>query len=333
MVSKNLDYVVRSLRQKNLRRAKAKSDIRYWKEHDRLGSERVDAGVILLPTRGCRWGRASGCTMCGYVYEAGNMSDQELSKKLQKAVSDLGKITYLKVFTSGSFLDEKEVSEGLLNSIIQTVNNSGVEMLQIESRPEFIVKQRLDLLKEKMRPSLEIGIGLETSNDLIRSECINKGFSYKDYLGALKNCRSSKVFVKTYLLLKPPFILEREAVEDTIKSAQDAEKAGSQKVSVNPMNIQRGTLVELLWKRGEYRTPWLWSLVEVLKNIGDKKLSAQVISHPTGGGKKRGAHNCGECDHKILEAIRKFSLTGDSKVLNDIECSCKDFWKDQLYLE
>lgn len=333
MMDNALNETVRSIRQKNLKKARGSCKPRSWREMDLLEGKAVDAGVVILPTKGCRWGRSSGCTMCGYVYEAGDLGDKDLAAAFQGAINELGEVPYLKLFTSGSFFDPEEVSRDLLDSIITGVNEGGIRQLQVESRPEFLTEDGLGYVKENLDSKLEIGIGLETSNDLIRTSCINKGFSFNDYKTAVKLCRSKDVYVKTYLLLKPPFILEREAIEDTVKSALDAVQAGSTKISINPMNIQRGTLVELLWRKGEYTVPWLWSLVEVLKQVMGAKPDVSVLSHPTGAGTQRGVHNCGECDSIVIKAIRDFSTTQDPSPFDSLDCGCKSHWSDYLILE
>lgn len=101
-------------------------------------------------------------------------------------------------------------------------------------------------------------------------------------------------------------------------------------ISINPMNIQRGTMVEGLWKKGQYRTPWLWTVVKLLLA---SPTDVRTISSPTGGGKRRGAHNCGKCDRDILDAIEEFSLSGQRKKLEHVMkkgCTCKLAWEDQL---
>ena len=175
--------------------------------------------------------------------------------------------------------------------------------------------------------------GLESSNDRVRELCINKGFTFEDYRKAVALCRSNDVRVKTYLLLKPPFILEREAISDMVESGKAAALAGSDKISINPMNIQRGTLVELLWRRGEYRPPWIWSLINVLKELFDSDLNIPILSHPTSGGRKRGTHNCGVCDTEAIESVYNFSKTQEPKFLDSFDCDCKKHWEDFIYLE
>ncbi len=333
MINKKLNENIRRLRLKNLKKTTDISRAKSWVEKDILEGDVVDAGVVILPTVGCRWGRLSGCSMCGYVYESGHLDDDALASLFRKALDDIGSVRYLKLFTSGSFFDPEEVSSELMEGIVNEMNSRGVELFGVESRPEFIKNERLIEAMDPFNGKIEVGMGLETSNDTIRTECINKGFTFEDYQRAVDICIDRGVLVKTYLLLKPPFILEREAIDDTVKSAIDASNAGTDKISINPMNIQSGTFVETLWKRGEYRTPWLWSIVEVLKSASALGIDVPVLSHPTGSGSRRGTHNCGACDKEVTDAIRRFSLEQDPSLLEGLSCECKDHWQDYLSLE
>ena len=135
--------------------------------------------------------------------------------------------------------------------------------------------------------------------------------------------------VRTYLLIKPPFLTEREAIEDAVSSARIAAQY-SDVISFNPLNVQRGTLVERLWNRAEYRAPWLWSVTEVLRR--SEGLPSRLVCKPSGGGKARGAHNCGSCDERILEALDEFSV-GLRKSFEEIGCPCRESWLDILELE
>jgi radical SAM enzyme (TIGR01210 family) len=137
--------------------------------------------------------------------------------------------------------------------------------------------------------------------------------------------------VKTYVLLKPPFLSEKEAVNDCIQTAHDVSPF-TDVISLNPTNIQRHTVVEYLWKRGQYRPPWLWSVLQVLKQskeFADVHVKCDTIA----GGSPRGAHNCGSCDRTVLTAIEQFSLTQKQNVMKNLTCSCKEKWLDQLDLE
>ena len=329
------------------RKSKLEPRTRSWSEEDYLeNAGRVRAKVIIMPTKACSWAWKSGCAMCGYSYEYSEKSDAELLNEFKEELKSGENIeshdyAYLKIFNSGSFLDDREVSEKLRSAIIKEVNKLAIKRLQIESRPEFVNENKIKKILKELRSDieLEIGIGLETSNDFIR-KLINKGFSFADFKRACEICREHGIIVKAYLLFKPPFLREIEAIEDCINSALDAEKAGARRISVNPMNIQKATLVEKLWEKSEYTLPWLWSIAYALKEI-KKKSRATIICMPTAAGKKRGAHNkCYEknnCNDKLIKAIKEFSLTQDLLHLNKIfaeeKCSCYDEWQDFLYSE
>ncbi|WP_457550372.1 archaeosine biosynthesis radical SAM protein RaSEA [Archaeoglobus sp.] len=290
-----------------------------WIEKERLYGEVVDCLTVILRTRGCSWNR---CLMCGYKKDTDpRVTNRSLKKQLEKALKK-GNAKILKIFTSGSFF---ELDKEFRDFVYYKVSRMGFEKLIVESRPEFVYRVEEDL--EKIEFELEVGIGLETSNDFVREHCINKGFTFEDFKEASKFLKSKGFRVKVYLLLRPPFLSEREAIEDAIKSIEDV-KDLADVVSLNPTNVQSGTYLEGLWRWGIYRPPWLWSVVEVLKNS-----NLEIVSDPVGAGSLRGPHNCGKCDKAVARAIREFSLYQDLSVFENLSCRCLKLWKKVLELE
>lgn len=332
MTIDSIDNWARSLRKKQLKKEKQKPStepISSWVDKIRLRNEAFDSVNIILRTKGCDWANNSGCTMCGYLYDASpNVSQRDILKQIKKAIDkfEFPEAFYVKIFTSGSFLDDNEVSKETRSEIVDKLNKiNKFKGLSIESRPEYISESKIKRLNERVGGDLIVGIGLETSSDEIRAECVNKGFSLEDFREALEISMKNNAKVKTYLLLKPPFLSERTSIDDTINSAKKASELGSFKISVNPCNVQRGTIVEELYKNKEYRSPWLWSLLKVLKEIDD--VEATVVSDPVAAGKERGVHNCGECDDEIISDIREYSITQNPNYLEDHYCECKEEWK------
>ena len=186
-----------------------------------------------------------------------------------------------------------------------------------------------NIIKEK---NFEIGIGLETANDDIRKSSINKGFNFKNYNKAVESIRNFEFKIKTYLLLKPPFLTEKESIIDIIDSVKKI-KSKTDIISLNPTNIQKNTYVEYLWKRKKYSPLWLWSIIKVLndskKILGEKNIKCDVV----GGGSFRGPHNCGKCDKEIIKRISKFSIFQNIDLLNIEKCDCYEKWLDQLHIE
>jgi|TARA_B100000315_G_scaffold257093_1_gene304775 hypothetical protein len=329
-----LAETIKSIREKGLIKTESKKKVISWLERDYLDSE-VKAGVVILPTRGCSWGLAGGCTMCGYVYESSDISHKEIYNQFRDALEKLGDIDYLKIFNSGSFFDHRELDPIMIEKMFNLINQKDIQRVQVESRPEFLNKTSISKAKDSLLPELEVGIGLETSNDYIRSNCINKGSTLQDFTIAVNLCNLYDVFVKAYLLIKPPFLNEKESIEDALTSANDAINIGSSRVSFNPTSVHRYTFVEYLWNRHEYSPPWLWSLVEILLRCRNNT-AVPILCHPTRAGKIRGPHNCGKCDNRIYNGLVNFSATQDSTYLEDltkINCGCKEVWKSQLKME
>jgi len=271
--------------------------------------------------------------MCGYFNDSmlSAVSEKDLLSQFENALQGYKNEKIVKIFTSGSFLDPSEIPVPVQQQILTTLNNTA-EKISVESRPEYITEKSLGAIQKNIPlKEFEVGIGLETSNDLVREKAINKGFMFQDFKKAAVLLKKHKAHVKTYVLLKPPFLTEKESLNDCINTAKDSAPY-TDLLSLNPTNIQRHTVVEYLWNRNQYRPPWLWSIVTFLqqsKTITDAFVKCDVV----GGGSIRGAHNCGICDKRVVHAIEEFSLTQDNEVFSDLSCRCQEQWQDQLDME
>lgn len=271
--------------------------------------------------------------MCGYFNDSmlSAVSENDLRSQFDKAMNMYKGEEFIKVFTSGSFLDPSEIPTSLQREILLKLSEHA-KKVSVESRPQYITQKTIAEIEKIVQPkTFEIGIGLETSNDFIRETAINKGFTLREYVRAALVLKKHHMSVKTYLLMKPPFLTEKEAIDDCIRTLQDT-AAYTDVISLNPTNIQRHTLVEYLWRRNQYRPPWLWSIIEFLKH-SKSATDALVKCDVVGGGSIRGAHNCGLCDKAVLSAIEQFSLTQKQSTLKGLSCSCQEQWRDQLNLE
>ena len=307
---------------------------RYWSEKDVLNNKVVDAFVIIFRTKGCSWALKSGCSMCGYFNDSmwQDVSEEDLLKQFDKAMEKYSDEKFVKIFTSGSFLDDKEIKPKTRTKILQNLAEK-TDKISVESRPEYVTNQKIkDIQSVINSKKLEISIGLETSNDKVREHAINKGFTYADYKKAADVVKKNNCELKTYVLVKPPFLTEKETVEDCINTV-DKIKTFTDTVSFNPCNVQRNTFVEYLWKRKQYRPAWLWSVVEILKESNKIAKNVRLKCDVAGGGSIRGAHNCKNCSHSFLDVIEDFSLNQNPKVFESLECDCKDRWLDQLDIE
>jgi len=302
----------------------------FWTGEDLLDGNVVKTNTIIFRTKGCYWGQRGGCTMCGYVYDAAT-TPPTYEDIMEQYRSVEGRIdgSVVKIFTSGSFFDAGEVPEKARDEILSGLSKKAAKII-VETRPEFVTDKTMEAAK-KIVDRLEIAVGLETSNDKIRIECINKNFLFKDFVRASETAKKHGVTTKAYLLLKPPFISEKDALEDMVKSVMDAAPyAGT--ISINLCNVQRGTIVDELFQKKAYRPPWLWTIVEVIRRVHGKTGSV-IMSDPLAAGSARGPHNCGQCDYDFADALRKYSITQDISAFDGLKCDCRLLWEKVLELE
>jgi len=344
----NLVEQINSIKQNALKRRadygeeQLKRPISYWIKEDRLKNEIGKEFTIILRTKGCGWAlsKQGGCSMCGYYLDAitKDISTSQLINQFDYAynnkINEIKQDSYnyvLKIFNSGSFLDENEIPKEVRNHICETV--SKVEKFKevvVESRLEYINSENLEELKENFKKKhLEIAFGLESVDDYVRNNYINKGALFKDFKSAFKECREKDIDVKVYLLFKPPFLNEQAAIDDCLNSIKTLIDLGVNSISINPTNIQKGTLLELLWFQNRYRPPWYYSLFKCIKTaVSQEDLkSVRLLSDPSGAGTKRGIHNClkQECETYAEKKLKNFVL---SQNLIELEekgyiCNCR----------
>ncbi len=311
-----------------------------WVAPARVGREEGKALAVVLSTIGCAHARSDsgGCTMCSYLLDGVHEQPtaEQIVAQFQTALKEIETAAppiSIKIYTSGSFFDDEEIPPEARTQILRLISrDERIREVIIESRPEYVSESILSTLRAVLADrNIEIGMGLESADDTIRAVCINKAFNLNTFKEALRTAKKYNVGIRAYVLLKPPFLTERDALLDAISTIEEARKMGVTTISLNPVNVQKETLVEKLWIKGNYRPPWLWSVIEVLRrgtSTSDKWM--KIVCDPVAGGKPRGAHNCGKCDSDIMEAIRRFSLKQDPTAIQNLSCDCINQWEHVL---
>lgn len=301
--------------------------------------------TVILRTKGCHWWWSSGCTFCGYFNDTrDDVTSEDLHSQWEKALlkfDDFESMGMVKVYTSGSLLEDREIPVDFQERVLRDCHEMNKELV-VESRTEQLTIEKLKWATN-INPKFSVAIGLEAYDDEVLRFHVNKGFSTKSWDKAITNLRKFNIRVKTYLMFKPPFMSEGDALIHGTKWILDV-ASRSDEISVNPMNIQRGTVIDRLFRANEYRPPWLWSLIELIKNVhsqihpsnsgnGADDQICRLIIHPTAGGKVRGSHNCGSCDSEIVAAIERYSVSGLIEELDGLDCQCKEVWKEEISLD
>jgi radical SAM enzyme (TIGR01210 family) len=323
--------VMREIRGRNDKSYDPAEPTRVWLDEDNTPSGVYRSLTIILNTGGCRWARAGGCTMCGYVAESvdgGTVAHDNLMQQIEHCLDHEADNAeepagLIKIYTSGSFLDEREIPAETRAAIAETFADR--DRLVVESLPDFVDREKIREFTDRGLET-DIAVGLETATDRVRHDAVNKYFDFSEFEAASEEAEAADAGIKAYLLMKPPFLAEPDAVADMKRSVRRcADVENCHTVSMNPCNVQRYTMVEELYHDGGYRPPWLWSVCATLEATTDA--DAIVVSDPVGHGSDRGPHNCGECDDLVQRAIKDFNLRQDPSVFEEVSCECEATWE------
>lgn len=309
-----------------------------------LDGKTVRRLIMVLTPHGCDYClKSGGCFMCGEI--AGStlglpiLARLHISQFINAYWRQRGwNIPWIMLYNEGSILNSIEVSPVARNTIFGILCSNAHERVTIESRPEYVTRgtlyelKRIELALEPARKdsTFEIGIGLEVQDETARKLCVHKGFTRTDYERAVKLIKSAGMRVLTYVLVKPPFFTEEEAIEEAIRTTEYAFNVGSDAVSLELTSIHSYTVVEYLWLKGLYRTPWLWSAIEIVKtthHLGEIRIGGEPDTYYPHS--STAAHNDAKCTKKIWELIERFNCTNDMNALKDASCSCKEIWKEE----
>ncbi len=298
--------------------------------------------IVILRGCGCEWAQKDegGCVMCGHLSGSSKgqaIPDYQLKNQFEKAIDgfDFSDCPMLCLYNGGSFLNEREISPSLRRYMLQRVNDiPHIERLIIESRTEFITDDILDEIEEIMTDTVvEIGVGVETSNELLRDLVLNKGVTTEDLEIAGSRFRNrEKIKMLAYILVNPPFLTEAEAIEDAVASLEFAHKIGARIASLEAVSIQHLTLVSFLAEAGFYKPPWIWSMFEIVKKSVHLDLDLRIGGFEFFPIPKEFTSNCRDCDEEMVRRINLFNMTNDLGVISDCKCpsNCDLMWKKDL---
>jgi len=309
--------------------------------YDSAERKPIHRWVLLFPGSGCSWAKSEhgGCYMCGFksrideIIKDIRISPRELIEiyKAAKSMASGEMAENLTIYNGGSFLNDDEIPLEVQLEICEDVSSiPSIRVLFIESRPEFVTEEKISLLVSKLGgKKLKVGLGLECVSDDIREKCVNKGLSKKDFEKAVMLLRNNGVKVLTYVFIKPLYVTEREAISEAIRTTNYAFQVGSNEVTLEAALVQRGTKMEEVYRKGDFRPPWLWSIIEVLKatyqlgmvNVGDFTDEPPPVAIP---------HNCDKCSLKIGNLFNKYKESHKIDTFNDIDCDCKSIWIESL---
>ena len=327
----------------------------------------IDRVMIVLRANGCEhYKKTGGCSMCSHyngIDRNSQITTEDYIKQWDSVMSgnnleqnkkfNINNYPVVCVYNLGSLLNEKEISHEAVRYIFDSLNDcSGVQKVIIESRAEYVTDDSIKNIKSVYNKGIvEVGIGVESTNSVIREICHHKGikdlFSIRNAIEMLHKYNFKAL---AYVNFKPIFLTEQEAIEDAIQTTIDCFEMGFDAVSIEPTSLQNYSLANHLHQIGKYRVPWLWSIRDVVQGVYDKNKSnsldirlggyfdEDVLSGSQGVGYENRNEifpsitslNCDKCSNKFIECIKNFNMSYDLKDLYNINnCNnCYKIWED-----
>ena len=306
-----------------------------------IGGKAINRAIITLRGCGCEWAREEngGCTMCGHLSGSSRgtkISEEKLKKQFDDNMEsfDFSEYPMLCLYNGGSFLNENEISKELRQYIFKKISEvTDIKTLIIESRVAHVTDEIMDEI-ENLLPNteVEIGIGLESSNEIIRNVILNKGTKLEEYENVSTRFKNRKSKFLTYVLIKAPFLTEREAIDDAIATIQFAHNIGVDIISLEPVSIQEQTFVDYLSRLSQYRSPWIWSVFEIIKKTHHLGMLFRIGGFQFFPMPKQYTSNCDDCNEEMILKIQEFNKTNDINEIKDLKCKsgCDKIWMEEL---
>lgn len=314
------------------------------------GRDTLTLTITLTPI-GCEWARNGGCTMCGEFESTTQKKELFSDPKFHIAqfvrgltneamlakVYDSGlQISRLRIYQEGNYTNINETSKLTQETILRLATLiKGIKKITIESRPQYLTEESIKFLYDIIHNTgakLEIGMGLEAKNNIVRNICINKSGTDEQFVNAVALLKKYDISPLAYVILKPPFLSESESITEAISTIGFANEIGFERISLEPMTIHGYTLVDVLHKNGLYETPWLWSVIEVLRQCANFDVKPGV------GGigyfpvpYEYSQNKCEHCNRNIINAIVAYNKNKDLSVFDNLTCPyCLSKWEQLI---
>lgn len=291
--------------------------------------------VIFLKGSGCSNVREhGGCTFCGF-YNATNsgekISDFQYKSQIDKFLSseEITNYSIICIYNDGSLLDEKEIGLDVLLYFLKNIEKlENIKKVTIESRIENIDSIKLSKIRTIFSKDLEIAVGFESANSTIRDLCINKSFKNTIFESKVKISKEYDIEIIPLLMIKPPFLTEKEAIRDIIKSLIYLEQFKFQRIDIELPTIEENTLTYKLWEIGEYKVLNLWAVIYLLKLHKKLRLKTYLYISPMiySVESKEKTSSCDKCNTIILKKIEEYNKTSNIEIFNNFNCDCKEKW-------
>ncbi len=217
---------------------------------------------IFVPHLGC----PNNCTFCNQKIISGETKEitpDDVKKTVEfylDSFKEKNKYTEI-AFFGGSFTGiEIEKQEALLKAAFEFIKAKKVNSIRVSTRPDYIDKEKLKLLKKYGVKTIELGV--QSTNDYILRRC-KRNHTFADVKKASKLIRWYGFTLGHQMMVGLP----ESTVLDELRTAKDLAKLKPKIMRIYPVLVLRGTELEKEMLEGTYTPLSVEQAVERSKEL------------------------------------------------------------------
>ena len=216
---------------------------------------------IFVPHLGC----PNDCIFCNQKSISGQkkqVTKEDVRKTIEEHLKNIKNASKVEVaFFGGSFTGiDIELQKELLSAAYEYVKTRKVDSIRISTRPDYINKQILKMLKKYKVKTIELGV--QSTNDYILSKA-GRGHTFKDVKKASKLIRMYGFDLGHQMMVGLP---ESTKLDD-INTAKALIKLKPKMVRIYPVLVIKGTPLEKECNEGKYKPLTVVQAVEICKEL------------------------------------------------------------------
>lgn len=231
----------------------------FFAEEERArAGEVVRVNTIFLTNRECPW----RCLMCDLWKNTltATVPVGAIPGQIEYALARLPTARHVKLYNSGSFFDPRAIPVGDYAAIAELLRP--FEHVIVESHPALIGENCLRF-RGMLAGRLEVAMGLETVHPTVLPR-LNKHMTLDQFRDSAELLSGNGIDLRVFILVKPPFLQEEEALEWAQRSVDFAFECGAAVATLIPTRTGNGAM-EALAARGDFAPPSLATLEAALE--------------------------------------------------------------------
>lgn len=217
---------------------------------------------IFVPHLGC----PNDCTFCNQKKISGqtkNVKAEDVKNTIEYYLNNFKDDNkYIEVaFFGGSFTGiDVDKQKELLSVAYEYIKNKKIDSIRISTRPDYINKEILKMLKSYGVKTIELGV--QSTNDYILNKS-KRGHTFEDVKKASKLIRKNGFILGHQMMVGLP----ESTRQDEINTAKDLIKLKPKIVRIYPVLVIKGTQLEKDYESGEYTPLTIEQAVETAKDL------------------------------------------------------------------